>query len=202
MSWQRGEAVVRREIVNGAPWLGWMVTVVEDSPGLLATYSPEGSPFHFPDGDWPTPDGVHPWSKYAGWVGSGALMLQRPGDPYAIWHFWDGPDHTFRGWYLNFEAPFERTEIGFDTLDYELDIEIASDGTWQFKDVDLLWQRHDEGRFTLLEVRRILELGRAIGDMLDSGNVWWGEDWIDWRPDPRWSVPEIPPAWDQVPTTL
>lgn len=202
MSWQPGEPVVRREIVAAGPWLGWMVNVVVDTPDLLATYSPEGSTFHFPDGDWPTPDGLHPWHGYGGWRGHGALMLQRPGDPYAIWHFWDGPERKFAGWYLNFEVPFERTAIGFDTMDLELDIVIAPDGSWEFKDVDLLWQRHDEGRFPLLEVRRILELGDAIGGMLDAGEWWWDRSWTEWEPDPSWEIPALPSGWEQVATVL
>jgi predicted RNA-binding protein associated with RNAse of E/G family len=125
-------------------------------------------------------------------------MLQRPGDAYAIWHFWRGSDREFAGWYVNFEAPFERTAIGFDTKDLELDIVIHPDRNWEFKDVDLLWQRHDEGRFTLFEVRRILELGEAIGAMVDSGRWWWGEAWTEWEPDPAWQVPELPPGWDRV----
>jgi len=179
-----------------------MVNVVVDSPDLFATYSAEGSTFHFPDGDWPTPDGLHPWHGYEGWRGHGALMMQRPGDPYAIWHFWDGPERDFAGWYLNFEKPFERTAIGFDTMDLELDIVIAPDGKWEFKDVDLLWQRHDEGRFTLLEVRRILELGDDIGAMLDAGRSWWDHSWTEWEPDPGWEVPDLLDGWEQVATLL
>lgn len=202
MSWARGEPIVRRQIVHGRPWLGWIVNVVEDRDGLLATYSPEGSRFYFPPGDWPTPEGVHPWNALDAWEGHGALMVQRAGDPYAVWHFWHGEDRAFRGWYVNFEAPYERTPIGFDTQDLELDIWVDPDGSWAFKDIDLLWQRHDEGRFTLIEVRRILELGESIAPMLDSGDWWWGRDWIDFEPDPTWQVPAMPPDWTELPTRL
>lgn len=201
MTWRPGEAVVRREIVAGEPWLGWMVNVVDDTPGLLATYSPPGSPFHFPPGDWPTPDSRHPWHGYGGWRGQGTLMLQRPNDCYAVWLFWDGPERDFKGWYVNLESPFARTEIGFDTQDLELDIVIAPDRTWTLKDVDLLWQRHDEGRFTLHEVRRILDLGDSLGRMLDGGDWWWDGSWTTWEPDPDWAVPDIPEGWDRVEST-
>lgn len=179
-----------------------MVNVVEDSPDLLATYSPSGSPFHFPAGDWPTADGMHPWHGYGGWRGQGTLMLQRPHDCYAVWLFWDGPNREFKGWYINLESPFARTAIGFDTLDLELDIVVKPDGTWTFKDVDMLWQRHHEGRFTLPEVRRILDLGDRLGRMLDSGVRWWDGYPITWSPDPEWSVPEIPVGWAEVDTPM
>lgn len=202
MAWQAGEAVVRREIVGGLPWLGWMVNVVVDSPELLATYSPHGSAFHFPSGDWPTSDGRHPWHGNEGWRGNGTLMLQRPGDRYAVWLFWSGPDREFRGWYVNLESPFARTEIGFDTRDLELDLVIAPDRSWTMKDVDLLWQRHEEGRFSIAEVRNILDLGASVGRMIDSGNWWWEDSWVDWRPDPLWKVPEIPEGWHRVESPL
>lgn len=202
MTWERGQPVVRRQVVHGRPWLGWVVNVVEDSENQLVTYSPEGSEFQFPDGDWPTPDGQHPWHLLDAWQGHGALMVQRPGDAYAVWHFWDGPNRDFRGWYINFEAPFERTEIGFDTQDLELDIWIDPDGNWAFKDIELLWQRHDEGRFTLIEVRRILELGNSVAAMLDSGDWWWDRAWAAFEPDPTWPVPQLPEQWASVATLL
>lgn len=202
MRWNRGESIVRRQIVHGRPWLGWVVNVVEDSDSLLATYSPEGSQFHFPDGDWPTPDGLHPWHSFEAWHGNGALMVQRPGDPYAVWHFWDGPERAFRGWYINFEAPFERTAIGFDTQDLELDIWIDPQGNWEFKDIDLLWTRHSEGRFTLIEVRRILELGEDMSVMIDSGDWWWDRSWSEFAPDPDWAIRPMPDGWVDLPTLL
>jgi len=202
LRWTTGDAVVRREILGGTPWLGWMVNVVEDSPDLLATYSPSGSPFSFPPGDWPTQDGRHPWHGYGGWRGTGTLMLQRPADCYAVWLFWDGPDREFRGWYINLESPFTRTEIGFDTLDLELDIVVAPDRSWEMKDVDLLWRRRDEGRFTTSEVQAILDLGDQIGRMLDSGNWWWDDSWVEWQPDPNWTVPVIPDGWERVETPM
>lgn len=203
MSWPPGAPVVRRQIVHGRPWLGWVVNVVEDTPEILATYSAEGSPFHFPDGDWPTPDGLHPWRHlYRSWQGNGVLMVQRPGDPYAVWHFWDGPDRAFRCWYINFETPFERTEIGFDTQDHELDIVIEPGGSWEFKDVDMLWQRHDEGRFTRRKVERILELGDEVGRTIDSGDWWWDRSWTRFVPNPTWVQTEIPSTWAAVSTNL
>ena len=202
MSWARGEPIVRRQIVHGRPWLGWMVNVVEDSPEMLVTYSPEGTPFHFPDGDWPTPDGLHPWHGFESWNGPGALMVQRPADPYAVWHFWNQDDGSFRGWYVNFEAPFERTAIGFDTQDLELDIWIRPDGSWEFKDIDLLWERHDQGRFTLIEVRRILELGEHVGAAIESGDWWWDRSWTEFEPDPDWEIGAMPEGWTLLPSPL
>jgi hypothetical protein len=41
LGWQRGEVIVRREVLNdGRPWLAVMVYVVEDSEDHLVTYLP------------------------------------------------------------------------------------------------------------------------------------------------------------------
>ena len=89
MAWRTGEAIVRREVWRGKTWEGLIVFVVDDAPDLLVSYLPEGSPFGFPEGDWP--GGRHPWHGRGGWEGHGVLMLQRPGESYAVWHFWHGP---------------------------------------------------------------------------------------------------------------
>ena len=65
-------------------------------------------------------------------------MLQRPGESHAIWHFWEGPERRFAGWYVNFQRPFVRTEAGYDTADLELDIWLPAEGGWEWKDAELL----------------------------------------------------------------
>ena len=53
--WNPGDVVVRREVLNdGRAWAETAVIVVADARGLLVTYIPEGAPFRFPPGDWPT----------------------------------------------------------------------------------------------------------------------------------------------------
>ena len=102
--WSPGQVIVRREVLNdGRAWLEAAAIVVEDTPELLASYIPEGSPFRFPAGDWPTRNGLHPWHGKERWHGHGVLMLQRPGESYAIWVFWFRPEREFRGWYVNLQ---------------------------------------------------------------------------------------------------
>ena len=103
--WQAGDTILRREVRNdGWAWLRTRVLVVRDSPDLLATYLAEGTPLEFPPG----PE-THPWASRQGWEGHGTLMLQRPGEMHAIWVFWQGPERTFHGWYVNIQEPFRRT---------------------------------------------------------------------------------------------
>jgi uncharacterized protein DUF402 len=138
LTWSPGDVVVRREVLNdGSAWAEIAVIVVEDSPELLVTYIPAGAPIRFP----PTPHGPHPWLGKERWHGHGTLMLQRPDDWYAVWVFWSGPEREFRGWYLNLQEPFRRTEHGYDTQDLELDIWLPREGGYELKDDEQLEQR-------------------------------------------------------------
>ena len=117
---------------------GWRscVIVVADEPELLATFLPVGAQFVFAAGDHGL--GPHPWLGRGAWEGHGVLMLQRPGERYAVWHFWTGAERAFAGWYVNLQEPFRRTPIGYDTYDLELDVWMPAGGEWSFKDDDLL----------------------------------------------------------------
>lgn len=198
MGWQPGEIVVRREIWRGTPWLAAPVVVVEDSPGLLVTYLAEATRFAFPQ----SADGrPHPWSGRGAWEGHGVLMLQRPGEAYAVWHFWDGADRRFAGWYVNLQEAFRRTSIGYDTQDLELDVWIPVDESWSFKDAEKLDERIRDGRYSAEQVAATRELGTAIGAMLDRGEQWWDEGWVSFEPDPGWRAPAFPDGWEEVPAT-
>ena len=200
MGWQPGDPIVRREIVRGKPWLGAVVRVVVDEAGALVTYIPEGTPFGLPAGDWPTPNGRHPWHGRDAWTGHGVLMMQRPGESYAVWHFWDEPERRFAGWYLNLQRPFTRTGLGYDTQDLELDVWIPADdgGGWVFKDDDKLEERVHEGRFTQEEVAKIRAEGARIGAMLEHGERWWNGRWSSWAPPRDWTAQPLPEGWDVV----
>ena len=167
--WSEGEVVTRREVLNdGRCWLEVPVRVVRDDGQLLATYLASGTPFTLPPGPWPTADGLHPWHGRTGWQGHGTLMLQRPGEAYAIFHFWNGPERTFSGWYVNFQEPFRRTATGYDTQDLELDIWIPADGAWSWKDRNTLEDRIAQGRYTRAQVQATLAAGDRVAALLDA----------------------------------
>jgi hypothetical protein len=191
--WSTGDVIVRREVLNdGRAWFEIPVIVVDDRPDLLATYIASGAPFRLPPGDWPTANGLHPWHARRRWEGHGVLMLQRPGDSYAIWVFWHGPKREFRGWYVNLQAPFRRTSTGYDTQDLELDIVVPLSGKWHLKDDEVLEDRVHEGRLTAEQVAAARTLANEITTELEAGDRWWSEDWASWQPDPGWPEPRFP----------
>jgi hypothetical protein len=198
VAWQHGDVIVHREVWRGTPWLASPVVVVEDGPGLLATYVPEEMPLAFP----PSADGrPHPWAGKERWTGHGVLVLRRPGEAYSVWHFWDGPERRFAGWYLNLEEPFRRTAVGYDTQDLELDLWLPVGGAWRFKDEEQLEVRVREGRYTEAQVAGARRIGGELGAMLDRGERWWDERWASFAPEPGWRAPAFPDGWETTPPT-
>ncbi len=124
------------------------------------------------------------------WRGTHALRLLRPGDAHCIYLFWAAEDWAFRGWYVNLQTPYVRSAVGFDTRDHALDIVVEPDGTWRWKDEDDLELATRLGLFTPAEAAEI----RAEGARVIA--AWpFPTGWEDWRPDPAWPLPELPPAW-------
>ena len=164
--------------------------MVEDAHELLVLYMPEGSELAIAPGDFP--GGDHPWS------GHGVLQLQRPGEMHAVWVFWEGPERAFAAWYVNIQEPFRRTSLGFDTQDLELDLVIALDGSWRWKDDELIEAWVEKGRWTQGEVDAIRAEGKRIATELDAGRRWWSDSWAAWEPDPGWPVPALPPGWERA----
>ena len=171
------------------------VFVVEDSDDALVTYIAPGAEFGFPAGAWPTRDGSHPWSGRRGWSGHGALMVQKPGEHHAVWHFWTGPDREFACWYINLQTAFVRTAAGYDTQDLELDIVVLPDGAWTLKDIELLDERVAEGRFSPQLARWVVSLGEQLTTELDARSHWWDHRWASWTPHEDWNSPSLPPGW-------
>jgi hypothetical protein len=199
MAWAFGDVIVHREIAWGRPWFAIPERVVADTDALLVTFIPTGAPFGFAPGPWPTETGLQPWYPRESWEGPGVLILLRPGDAYAVWHFWAGEPRRFASWYINLQAPFRRTEIGYDTQDHELDVVVLPDGQWSLKDDELMEQRIREGRYSVDEVAAIRAQGAAVGAMLDAGTTWWDRAFTSWAPDPSWTEPELLAGWEQVP---
>jgi len=208
--WHYGDILVRREVLGlapaggddeelrpwqGRPWSAIPVHVVEDTAEALVTYIAPGAEFGFFPGKWPTPDGRHPWSGRLAWTGHGCLMVQRPGDHHAVWHFWAGPEREFSCWYINLQTAFVRTGLGYDTQDLELDIVVFPDGHWILKDADVLVDRISEQRFTLTLVDWIESLGGELTSRLQAGERWWDDGWAHWTPDASWHNTALPSGW-------
>jgi hypothetical protein len=184
MYWEPGEVVTWREAWRGPTYLLCPVRVFEDTEEQLVFHVAEGTRFSFPPGTWPFAP-AHPWAAKERWTGHGLLVQHRPGDAHTVWHFWQGDERRFAGWYVNMQEPLRRDGRAFETQ--ELDIWIRADGSWAWKDEEELLGWVPRGRFTTDEVAAI----RAEGERVLA--EWpFPTGWEEWAPDPAWEVPVLP----------
>jgi len=204
--WNTGDAIVLRYRRNQPADVVFPVRVIEDRQDLLSVSLSEGTTYKGQArGGRPlgreTPflererliDGV--CDKI--WHGTHVLMLQQPEEAYAVWLFWDATDWSFTGYYINLQTPLARTSVGFDTADLLLDIQVAPDLTWSWKDEDEFEEALDHGILTegTASMARDAAL-RAIADV--EARRWpFDGSLVGWRPNPSWLVPAMPPNWDE-----
>jgi predicted RNA-binding protein associated with RNAse of E/G family len=108
------------------------------------------------------------------------LKLRRTHDWYSVWKFFDA-DGAFLRWYVNFETPVHRTADGVEVNDLQLDIVIAPDGDWRWKDVEHLAPSMSAARITADELLAALDAAAEVADLLERDERWWAP-WDDWTP--------------------
>ena len=194
-----GENVILREVCRGKVWTVRPVTVVVDTPELVALYIPHGVMWRGAvtlGGDvlrvpW------EPWELEAPkrW-NNHFLRLSVPGEDYSIAAVWHSSWQMF-GWYLNIEEGLRPTEFGFDYMDWTLDVFISRDRrfhTW--KDEAELEEAVRRGVYSpelAVHIRKAGERGLA---RFLAREAPFDQPWDKWRPDPSWTLPVIPERWD------
>jgi hypothetical protein len=130
------------------------------------------------------------------WGGNHVLQLIRPGEARSTWLLWSEHAWTWRGYYVNLQAPLRRTSTGFDTADYLLDLVITPDLSWSWKDQDEVDEARKHGIVALEILDRMeIEGERAIRDI--KARAWpFDAGYESWRPDPAWGIPVLPEGWD------
>lgn len=182
-------------------WLQTCRVMAADERGVFG-WVPVGAGFAFrerPDGSpvraAPIADFASAELRLGGWQGRSALILMPAGRAHSVWWFFSGAG--FSGWYVNLEARsrFWRHDgwYGVDVADHELDIVVAPDRSWQWKDEDDLaavtglagyWDAHRSAEVRA-EGRRVLAEVEAARFPFDGS-------WCDFRPDPSWPLPRLP----------
>lgn len=136
------------------------------------------------------------------WQGPGLLKFLPPDADHSVWFFRDDRGR-FTGWYVNLEERALRwddgTVAGVDVIDQDLDVVVAPDRTWQWKDEDEFTERlaypdhywvHDE--------QAVRTEGRRVIKMIEAGDFPFDGTWTDYHPDPSWPVPTaLPPGWNR-----
>ncbi|HEU0164300.1 MAG TPA: DUF402 domain-containing protein [Thermomicrobiales bacterium] len=204
--WKHGDVVALRYIRNHPADSIVPARVVEDEPSYVALYYGPGSPrvVHATVEGEPLPREI-PFlerEKLIGglrritWTDRHVLQIQAPDRMSAVLLWWD-ENWQFLGYYVNLQASLFRTTFGFDTADYLLDIVVSPDLAWEWKDEEefALARLHDILAPELADAIRA-EGERAIGDI--EARRWpFDGSFESWRPDPSWSIPDLPQGWDQ-----
>jgi hypothetical protein len=208
VTWFPGELVVLQEIWDDRVWAARPMLVVRDEDDSVALWFPKGTRWKAPTtpptrpreptrgerlakcatlGDWAFVDAV--WDV-------STLWLMREGDWHAVWVSWlDGGRHW--GWYVNLQKPFRRTARGFETMDLMLDLVVEVDRSWWWKDEDELEMFVARGVFDRPLADLLREEGLRVARRAERNEPPFSEPWPEWRPDPSWRIPELPPAWNE-----
>ncbi len=129
------------------------------------------------------------------WSETHLLHVTPTGREHSIYVRW-GEDWSFRGWYVNMQAPLQRFGRIVETEDLYLDIVIEPDFSWQWKDEDELAEAVAVGRISTVTAQAVRAEGeRVLTEM--SARLWPFVPHISsWRPDPAWTTPELLEDWD------
>jgi hypothetical protein len=131
------------------------------------------------------------------WTHNHTLMISEPHRLGAVWLFWSEVDWSFNSYYVNLQAPLEPSPPGFDTEDYLLDIVVAPDLSWRWKDEDefAIAIEHELISPVLLHAARAE--GRRFIEEIEARQWPFGHGLEHWRPEPGWDVPDLPAGWDE-----
>jgi hypothetical protein len=203
-----GDAAVLRYVTTaGAIEMCWPCRVVEDRDDLVALFIAAGSPYkagpkrsaaekrRHPRGRLPPDERV--WR-------ADTLRLMLPARSHSVSIFWarDGERRTVSKYFVNMEEPFRRTAIGFDTQDHTLDIEVAPNFGWRWRDEQELANHVAEGFYTAdLAAAARAEGERAIAAIL-RGDHECTRGWPAWSAPPAWRAPPFVDGWDTAPPTF
>jgi hypothetical protein len=190
--WPEGEVVVLRDVWDGRVWRAVPGIVARDDERETVVWIPKGTENAYPvDGDGREVRLARADVTWPMRVTSvGMLVRLRPGEPWSVWHYWDGEgrlDH----WYVNFEEPLGREGRNLDYRDHKLDLIARPDGSTRLKDEDELETAAALGLLDAAAIRRDAE--RALHEPP------WPTGWEDFRPDPAWSPPALPADWATPP---
>jgi hypothetical protein len=121
-----------------------------------------------------------------------SLLLLPPAAPHAVSWSWHA-DGTFAGWYANLETPAQRWPGGVDSHDQTLDVLIAPDRSWHFKDEE------DLAALDPAEVAAVRAEGTRLGRLAEAAAFPFDGTWLDFAPPPEWTPATLPPWWDSTP---
>jgi hypothetical protein len=205
---EAGSTVVRRDTLDGRIWTAYPYRVLADSGDELVLAC------------WPGIEVLAPttWTEWlrtgdagvrmrgianlaarrwelAPWTWRDTSVRSRfgVGDYWSV-HQFTGPAPGEAHWYVNFERPGRRTSIGFDSFDLLVDLIVDPESlTWQWKDEDEYQHGRRLGLISDATHAQVDEARQAVLALVQARQGPFASEWTDWRPDPGWPLPALPP---------
>ena len=206
--WSPGETSVLRGIINERVWLAQSVIILKDSIEETILLLMPGARCAYPEGYWRWKNGDYSqgrrWQvvkqnswllREFGWLNNRFVIFLVPGKYYAIYSIWHQATDQFQGYYINFQLPFTRTDLGFDTYDLELDIVIDPQFNWAWKDEHEYRCSIQAGVFQNKWVEAVENAKSEVLTRIEGRQYPFDGTWLDWRPDSSWAPPALPDGW-------
>ena len=205
--WNPGDIISWRGIYRNRIWHVQPTILVKDSPEEIVLTLLPGTECiaeeSYPKGK---KNGKRRWffvnenwqlAKYI-WRTNRLLLLFEPRKYYSTVFFWKQETNQFLCYYINFQLPFRRNQSAVDTLDLDLDLIIHPDFSYEWKDVED-YQKAIENEIILPEWIEGIEAAKQdVFEKLEPRRYPFDGSWLDWRPDPSWSPPNLPENWDKI----
>lgn len=171
------------------------MVVVEDHDDQIALWLPAGTPTVLCRPL--VPDQPRPWLEgqwelvNSRWERWNTVFLMKPGAWHATWVMWS-PDWEFQGWYVNLQEPVIRTPLGFDARDLWLDMLVAPDRSWRWKDEGEVERVVKAGVVKAETMDEARAEGLRVAESISNGEPPFVDSWRTWRPNPAWPLPQLP----------
>lgn len=164
---------------------------LETGTPMWRTELPRGShlrdiaPEHRPTHGYPAAPGRWPMDS--------ALIHQPAGAAHAVFWFF-GRKQRFGGWYVNLEHRIHHGE-DIDVTDHELDITVAADRSWRWKDERSFAEKTGHPAYwSVQEASAIRAEGERVARLAGSRAFPFDGTWCDFRPPSHWTAPPRGPA--------
>lgn len=136
------------------------------------------------------------------WAGPGLLKFLPALGNYSVWWFRDAAD-GWANWYVNLEEPGIRWDdgevAGVDIVDQDLDIVVARDRTWRWKDNGEFVERLGfPAHYWVADEVAVRAEGERVVELIEAGKFPFDGTWCDFEPPPDWVAPtRLPSGWDR-----
>jgi predicted RNA-binding protein associated with RNAse of E/G family len=135
-------------------------------------------------GDWELADGV--------WQRTGVVEQVASGRWFSVSRMHDA-DGALVCWYVNFERPPLWRRDGWDTHDLALDLVVAPDRSWRWKDLDEYDQGRKLGLISDAEHKAVQAArSQAVALVKERSGLFAADPGELWLPDPAWPLPTLP----------